>query len=122
MTSENLKVKDWFFKKLEPRHGFFILGDDFRIMKETEKAVLASFDICSRDGEYESVQDFWIPKSCLEDRKAYEEAREKAFNEGCERYNKLLAFAKANNLPVRNHMKTSTIMSYIKGAGLTYEA
>lgn len=129
----NFKIKDWFLAKMEsPKKHYFILmgvNDALPILRETEKAVLCLVQLERVDGEHSTSAEVWIPKSCLEDRAEYlrnqEEAearREKAFEEGKARYEKLFAFAIEHGVKIRKRSKTETIMKALAEAGIEYNA
>lgn len=120
----NLKVKDWFINKVEVPVGYAIWDSEIkRIMKETEKASLCILDVTSKNGKYEESIQVWIPKSCIENAQDYEEKKEKAFEEGKARYEKLIAFCKENGIKkARVGLRTTTIMRMIEEAGLVYNA
>lgn len=120
----NLKVKDWFINKVEVPVGYAIWDSEIkRIMKETEKASLCILDVTSKNGKYEESIQVWIPKACIENAQDYEEKKEKAFEEGKARYEKLIAFCKENGVKkARVGLRTSTIMRMIEEAGLVYNA
>lgn len=120
-------IKKWFQNKIECRRGFFFgadLNGEFTVEKETEKAYMIMVEIESNDGEYDDVQSVWIPKSCVasaEERQAEIEAAEKRFSDGCERYEKLVAFCKENGVKgARTGLKTRTLLALVEKAGLTY--
>ena len=119
-----LKVKDWFTRKIEIPTGFSLWDYDIEaILKETEKASLCVLSVISRDGEYETTIERWIPKTCIENSEEYEAKMDKAFEEGKARYEKLIAFCKENGIKkVRVGLRTATIMRMIEEAGLVYNA
>ena len=119
-----LRVKQWFIdKNFTPEERYAESVSDKEIVRETEKAVLIKF-----------VSDFgtftkWIPKSCLMTEEDYRIEREKEekriarFEKGKKRYEKLVEFAKANNVKgVRVGWRKETIINKIKNAGLELPA
>ena len=120
-------IQDWFKGKIEIRSGFHCVNfEEFYIEKETEKALCISLEIISNDGEYETEQSVWVPKKCFEtyaEKEAREQNRQNAFESGCSRYEKLVAFCKENKLKgARVGLRTSTLMAMIEKAGLVYVA
>lgn len=120
--NNDLKVKDWF--TYSASYGYGRNSDwreDFAIEKETEKAVLISFEVVRLDGEAEKDEKVWVPKSCFESYREYHERKDKAFEEGCNRYNKLIAFCKENKIKgARVGLRVSTLLEKIENAGLSY--
>lgn len=120
-------IKRWFQNKIRINQGFFTLANfdgAFEVRKETEKAYMIIVDIETLDGEYDSVQSIWIPKSCVateEERQAEIEAAHQRFEAGCAKYEKLVAFCKDNGIKgARTGLKTRTLLGMVEAAGLTY--
>lgn len=127
-------IKRWFQRKVEAPRGFFFtesLDKDFAVQKETEKAVMIIVGTCSCDGEYDSAQCVWIPKSCiasveerqtdLEADRQRDEARQQRYADGCAKYEKLISFCKENKVKgARVGLRTATLMALIEKAGLAY--
>ena len=77
------------------------------------------------DGTYhptESTRAVTVPRKVImteEEAVAYYTDQQRRFDLGCERYNKLLRWCKDRNVEgVRKRLCKSTIICYIKGAGL----
>lgn len=119
-------IKDWFENKLDLGYGKRLANKVADVVKETEKAYLINVDWESLDGEFDGVQNVWIPKSAtmtLEEADAEEKAQEARFKEGCDRYNKMIQFAKANGIKgIRVGLRKETILAKIEKAGLVFEA
>ena len=123
---EDLKVKDWFDCKVSyPFKASSNWRKEFDIVKESEKAVLIEICIESRDGEWDGLSNVWVPKSCFESLEEYEkneQEKEKRFEEGCKKYEQLIAFCKDNGIKgVRNGMRKETILNKILNLGLVYQ-
>lgn len=120
-----LYVQKWFMSKIKSENrcfNFFSRTGD--IMKETEKAVLISFEVSSIDGEWDGVKHIWVPKKCTmteDEYRAELEAAEKRFEDGCKAYDQLIAFAKANGVKgIRSGMRKATIEQKMREAGVVY--
>lgn len=115
-------IKDWFAKKIDLGYGKRMDSTKCLVKKETEKAYLLIVDWYTVDGEYEGCTDVWCPKSCTMTEEEFLEEEKKAcerFEAGCDRYNKLIEFAKANGVKgIRKGLKRTTIERKIKEAGL----
>lgn len=115
-------VQKWFMSKIEMEnrnYGFSSRGGD--IIKETEKAYLLSFEVCSIDGEWDGVKHIWVPKKCAmtpEEYRAERNAAKKRFEDGCKAYDELIEYAKANGLKVRKGMRKATIEQKLREAGI----
>ena len=125
-SEKEVYIKDWFFNKIKyEERNFYIPGGKFQILSETEKAYKVSMDMVSLDGEYETVKSRWIPKSAtmsIKEYEAYEKQTEQRFEEGKNRYDKALSFAKSKGVKgVRKGMKKTTILKKIHDAGFEYE-
>lgn len=120
--NNDLKVKDWVSSGISyPYVKNSNWREEFDIVKETEKAVLIRLEVITADGEYEMYKDAWIPKSCFESCSEYHERKDKAFEEGCNKYNKLIAFCKENKIKgARVGLRVSTLLEKIENAGLSY--
>lgn len=135
IADSDLKVKDWFQNKIElpnyvmhPRHSELHWGG-MTILEKRPKAIKVGFTLETLDGERDIHLKRWIPKSALESRKAYQKAeqeREKAslkkYNEGKTKYDKLIKFAKENNVKgVRVGLRKDTIIAKLKDKGIDYK-
>ncbi len=120
-------IKDWFLKKVlvEKFEAGAYLVDIIGVERETEKAYLLKVEIgyCS---SIEFVTTIWVPKSCTMSVEEYEAQLKKEadnFKKGCEAYEKLVAFAKANKVKgIRKGLRKETILKKIEEAGLSYTA
>lgn len=118
-------IKEWFLNRIELGYGKRPLTYHLcNIIKETEKAYLLEIEWCTVDGEYDGFSNRWIPKSCtltVDEQIEIEEKQEKAFEDGCKRYEKLLKFAKENDVKgVRKGLRKETILKKIEDAGLVF--
>lgn len=120
-----LYVQKWFMSKIKADNRnftFFSRAGD--VIKETEKAVLISFEVSSIDGEWDGVKHIWVPKKCTMTEAEYQaelEADHKRFEDGCKAYDQLIAFAKANGVKgIRSGMRKSTIEQKMREAGVVY--
>ena len=111
-----MRIKEWLLiKNLNDNERYAISVSDITIEKETEKAYLLKFE-----------SDFgivfkWTPKSCImteEEEKEIETKIENGFN----KYEKLIDWAKEKGLKVRNRMKKPTVISIIKKSGFEVPA
>lgn len=99
------------------------------ILEKRPKAIKVGFTLETLDGEHDIHLKRWIPKSALESRKAYTKAeaeRDKAaakkYNEGKTKYDKLIKFAKENNVKgVRVGLRKDTIIAKLKDKGIDYK-
>ena len=123
-----MRVKAWFENKI--REELALGGSRPYIIsiseagRETEKAVLASVEY-GFSSSLEKTTTVWIPKSCLmseEEAEQEDEKVQKVFTSGLQYNEKLVAFAKENGLKVRTGMKTVTLISKIREAGLEVPA
>lgn len=120
-------IKEWFLRKMNSENnGYYQFSKGKCIVeKETEKAYLLDVEYYTLDGEDDGVKQKWCPKSCtmtVEEKEAEEKAQEKRFFDGCNRYEKMISFAKDNGVKgVRERMKKETVLNKIKQAGLVYE-
>ena len=118
------EIKSWFLiKNFTPDERYVVEVSDREILRETEKAVNIKF--ASKYGNLFS----WIPKSVFMTEEDYRIEREKEekriarFEKGKKRYEKLVEFAKANNVKgVRVGWRKETIINKIKNAGLELPA
>lgn len=118
------EIKSWFLiKNFTPDERYVVEVSDREILRETEKAVNIKFT--SKYGNLFS----WIPKSVFMTEEDYRIEREKEekriarFEKGKKRYEKLVEFAKANNVKgVRVGWRKETIINKIKNAGLELPA
>lgn len=121
----DIKVKDWFASKIHIPNGYnrprILLALD--VLKETEKAIQIEFEILAIHSSLsDSYHKAWIPKSCIESYKAYMEANQARFEEGKAKYEKMVAFAKANGVKgIRKGMRKETILKKIAEANLEYQ-
>lgn len=117
-------IKEWFANKIDLGYGKRLASTEGTIEKETEKAYLLVVEWYSADGEYEGYSKTWCPKSCTmtaEEYEAEQEAEAKRFNDGCDRYNKMIEFAKANGIKgIRVGLRRATIEKKIADAGLVF--
>lgn len=135
VADSDLKVKDWFLDKVDlPPYAMAAYTSElahggFTVMKTTEKAVRVNFNIESSSGEHTLNLTRWIPKSAMESKTAYKKAEKaklqkanKSFNDGKKKYEKMLSYAKQNNVKgVRSGMRKETILKKLKDAGHNYE-
>ena len=118
------EIKSWFLiKNFTPDERYVVEVSDREILRETEKAVNIKFT--SKYGNLFS----WIPKSVFMTEEDYRIEREKEekriarFEKGKKRYEKLVEFAKANNVKgVRIGWRKETIINKIKDAGIELPA
>ena len=95
--NNDMKIADWF--QLDVGRNYMLVGDDSRyihkdrIIKETAKAILVSFETESADGESGYYnKDIWIPKSVIQSYYLYktrERNFENQFLKGAERNRQL---------------------------------
>lgn len=111
-----MRIKEWFLiKNFNDNERYAMSVSDITIERETEKAYLLKFE-----SDFGTVTK-WIPKSCIvteEEEKEIESKIEDGFN----KYEKLIAWAKGNGIKVRNRMKKSTVVSIIKKSGFEIPA
>ena len=125
IEDQRLVIKDGFFRSMKAKGNFKPTKyfTDSQIIRVTEKAMLVMLEYDCH-GIAEKHFETWIPKSCVltEDEYKAEAATEKdKYQAGCQSYDELVAWAKANDVKgVRNKMRRETIMTKIKEAGLTY--
>lgn len=128
-NTNDIKVKDWF--QCDVSYPFSAYDDwrtNFGIVRETEKAVLINIGIYLTSGEWDGTRNVWVPKSCFESAKEYEKAQEQLeekrqqnYEDGCKKYEKLIAFCKENNVKgARNGMRKDTLLKKVQEAGLSY--
>lgn len=118
-------IKDWFLNRIELGYGKRAVNEQLcNIIKQTEKAYLLDVEWYTVDGEYDGSTYKWVPKSCtftMKEHADIEERQEKAFEDGCRRYENLINFAKNNNVKgIRVGLRKETILKKIKEAGLEY--
>lgn len=125
--SERIYIKDWFVGKILSQNfqpAAFLI-DVVGIVKETEKAYLLRVEV-GYSSDLEECTDVWCPKSCTmteTEKEIAEQAQQERFDKACAAYDKLVEFAKANNVKgVRKGMRKATIMAKIEAAGLEYIA
>ena len=116
-------VKDWFFTKMKVENrNIHLRYGAAQVARETEKAYLLEIEYCTLDGEYDGVKKLWCPKSCTLTEEEYtqeQEAAQARYEDGCKRYEELLAFAKSHGVKgVRSGMKMATIRAKIEAAGI----
>lgn len=127
-----IHIEEWFLLKNFTEQQLYIISiaDQVTIKRETEKACYIEF----WNAKFGSIFS-WIPKSVCglaeksEAAKKVEEeieAREiearKRLIAGCERYERVLAFAKEHKVKgARKGLRLQTLLSKIAEAGLTYE-
>lgn len=128
---ENIYVESWFIAKNFNQQQQYAISraERIEVIGETEKAVKVAWFT-----KYGTITS-WVPKSVCglaeksEAAKKVEEqieAREiearKRLLAGCERYERVLAFAKENKVKgARKGLRLQTLLSKIAEAGLTYE-
>lgn len=128
---ENIYVENWFIAKNFNQQQQYAISraDRIEVIGETEKAVKVAWFT-----KYGTITS-WVPKSVCglaeksEAAKKVEEqieAREiearKRLLAGCERYERVLAFAKEHKVKgARKGLRLQTLLSKIAEAGLTYE-
>lgn len=119
-----MHIKDWKKAEIIRENGGYIEEVNGAV-RETEKAVLVSITIGYTSSLWKNI-NVWIPKSAMLTDEQYAEQiaeEQKRFDEGCKRYEKLIAFAKENGVKgVRSGMRTETIMKKIESAGLNFVA
>lgn len=114
MVKNLTHIKKWFLDKNFDYYErqAYNTSFGFTVERETEKAVLIEID-----GDYGKVTK-WIPKSVLITKEEYETERDAvvdSFENGLEYNEKLLKFAKENNVKgIRKGMRTVTLISKIK--------
>lgn len=118
-------IKEWFFDKIQSEHrSIHFFYDAVQIVKETEKAYMVCIAYTTRDGEYESFRNVWVPKSCTLTKYEYEKElaeEKKRFEDGKAAYEKMIAWAKGNGVKgVRVGLRKETILKKINEAGLCY--
>ena len=128
---ENIYVESWFIAKNFNQQQQYAISraESVEVIAETEKAVKVAWFT-----KYGTITS-WVPKSVCglaeksEAAKKVEEqieAREiearKRLIAGCERYERVLAFAKEHKVKgARKGLRLQTLLSKIAEAGLTYE-
>ena len=128
---ENIYVESWFIAKNFNQQQQYAISraERIEVIGETEKAVKVAWFT-----KYGTITS-WVPKSVCglaeksEAAKKVEEeieAREiearKRLIAGCERYERVLAFAKEHKVKgARKGLRLQTLLSKIAEAGLTYE-
>lgn len=128
---ENIYVESWFIAKNFNQQQQYAISraESVEVIAETEKAVKIAWTT-----KYGTIKS-WVPKSVCglaeksEAAKKVEEeieAREiearKRLIAGCERYERVLAFAKEHKVKgARKGLRLQTLISKIAEAGLTYE-
>lgn len=128
---ENIYVESWFIAKNFNQQQQYAISraERVEVIAETEKAVKVAWTT-----KYGTIKS-WVPKSVCglaeksEAAKKVEEqieAREiearKRLIAGCERYERVLAFAKEHKVKgARKGLRLQTLLSKIAEAGLTYE-
>ena len=128
---ENIYVESWFIAKNFNQQQQYAISraESVEVIGETEKAVKIAWTT-----KYGTITS-WVPKSVCglaeksEAAKKVEEqieAREiearKRLIAGCERYERVLAFAKEHKVKgARKGLRLQTLLSKIAEAGLTYE-
>ena len=128
---ENIYVESWFITKNFNQQQQYAISraERIEVIGETEKAVKIAWTT-----KYGTIKS-WVPKSVCglaeksEAAKKVEEqieAREiearKRLIAGCERYERVLAFAKEHKVKgARKGLRLQTLLSKIAEAGLTYE-
>ena len=128
---ENIYVESWFIAKNFNQQQQYAISraESVEVIAETEKAVKIAWTT-----KYGTIKS-WVPKSVCglaeksEAAKKVEEqieAREiearKRLIAGCERYERVLAFAKEHKVKgARKGLRLQTLLSKIAEAGLTYE-
>lgn len=117
-------IKDWFFNKMQAENRNIKLWyGACEVMKETEKAYLLSVEYVSLDGEFEGNKNIWCPKSCTMTAAEFEKAeakKQERFEAGCQRYEKLVDFAKSQIKGIRVGMKAETIIKKLAENGISY--
>ena len=127
-----IHIEEWFLLKNFTEQQLYVIStaDQVTIKRETEKACYVEF----WNAKFGSIFS-WVPKSVCglaeksEAAKKVEEqieAREiearKRLIAGCERYERVLAFAKEHKVKgARKGLRLQTLLSKIAEAGLTYE-
>lgn len=115
-------IKKWFANKMDLGYGKKLGSRKATVVRETEKAYLLNVEWYSVDGEYDGVQNEWCPKSCtmsVEEAEVEEQKEIDRMAAGADRYQKLIAFAKANGVKgVRVGLRAKTIEKKIADAGL----
>ena len=117
-------MKDWFFNKMQAENRNIKLWyGACEVIRETEKAYLLSVEYASLDGEFGGTKNIWCPKSCTMTAAEFEEAKaekQERFEAGCQRYEKLVNFAKSQIKGIRVGMKAETILKKLAANGISY--
>lgn len=120
-----LHIKDWKMNEIKRNFNGGYLEEINGIVRETEKAVCMSI-VWGYTSNLTRTENVWVPKSALmtdEEYAAENAAAQKRYDDGCDRYQKIVDFCKANGVKgARTGLKTATLMQKIKEAGLVYEA
>ena len=114
--NNDLRIADWF--QLDIPYPYHALNEheDFIIVRETEKAVLITVDICA--GDWEGTKNCWVPKKAFESSSEYEANFDKFVN-ACKEYNELVARAKLLGVKkVHTGLKKETIYRLAKEQGI----
>lgn len=108
---ETAEIKTWFLvNNFSNEEKYVIEVSDREIVRETEKAVNIKFT-----SKYGAIYS-WIPKSVFVTKEEIEE-RQKRFEEGKRRYEKLVEYAKGKVKGVRVGWRKETIVRKLKEAG-----
>lgn len=123
----DLRVAGWFTPDAFRMSAGDQWREDFRIVRETEKAALIAASY--RPGRFSSQpageREAWVPKSAFESLTGYlikaEMTHRGTWAQPSDRYAKLIAFAKENGVKgVRSGMRAATILAKVREAGLEY--
>lgn len=123
--ANDLKVKDWFECEISyPFRPAYDWREEFDIVKETEKAVMINIQVVLANGDDGYDRNVWVPKKCFESYSEYKAREEKAderYEEGCAKYEKLVAFCKENKIKgARSGLRKDTLLAKVAEAGLSY--
>lgn len=133
--AKQIFVKKWFQSKMTNNLSFpnrMATDKKLTVVRETEKAYLVDVYTYGLGVDWDGYVSVWVPKSCVQsdEERAAEDAKEAQreteqearYNNGCEKYAKLIEWCKANNVKgVRSGLRKETIMNKIAAAGLVYE-
>ena len=116
-------IKEWKIKEIAREYNGGFLEEILGIERETEKAYLLCIAWDYTSDLYRTLK-VWVPKSATMTDEEYREEQRKEderFEEGCKRYENLVAFAKEHGIKgIRVGMRKNTILTKIAEAGLEY--
>ncbi len=95
--------------------------DEYELLQSGQSLIwLPKSQVKVEDGYVVDMPEWLAKKNGLCTDKMIEEARAR-YQAGCDRYNRVLSFAKEHGLAVRNKMKLANILAEIKKAGLDFQ-